>query len=74
MISDPRGTIARSIAAGKSNPQIFEDLYLAAFSRRPRLDEMAAMKAHLRKQPQRRPALEDILWALFNHKEFIFIH
>ncbi len=63
------------------------ELYLNAFSREPRPDELQAARAHLEKKRGRaaadeklseaqaeREAFEDILWALVNTKEFLFNH
>ena len=62
------------------------ELYLAAFSREPRTDELSVAEAYLarpRLDPQgkpldpvraRRQAYEDLLWAIINTKEFLYNH
>jgi hypothetical protein len=72
LVSAPDNRLSRLLAAGKSDRQILEELYLAALSRLPRDAELEATLAILRKAPDRRKALEDVLWALLNAKEFLF--
>ena len=58
--------------------EIVERLYLATLSRRPQPDELRAALQPLDeggdKAEGRRGAFEDLLWALFNSKEFLFQH
>lgn len=54
-----------------------KQLYLAAFSRTPLPDELAAAEAHVARaqtDDARKQAFEDIVWALVNTKEFLFNH
>ena len=62
------------IAAKKSDDEIITTLYLAALSRKPVAEEMAAAKKHIASSKVRREALEDIGWAILNSKEFLFQH
>jgi len=66
----PQNRIGRLIAAGKSDAEIVSDLYLATVSREPRSPELDKSLAYLAGR-ERRPALEDVLWALLNSKEFL---
>ena len=68
------GRIAQMIAAGKSDDEIITTLYLAAVSRPPVPEELAASKQHIAAQSDRRMALEDVGWAVLNSKEFLFQH
>jgi hypothetical protein len=68
------GRIAQMIAAGKSDDEIITTLYLAAVSRPPVAEELAASKQHIAGQTDRRMALEDVGWAVLNSKEFLFQH
>ncbi len=58
--------------------QIVERLYLAALSREPQPDEVEAAVGPLARSgagsEDRRRTFEDLLWALFNSKEFLFQH
>ncbi len=48
------------------------ELYLWAFARAPRSDELELVLAHVNRKANKREAYEDVLWALFNTKEFLF--
>ena len=52
------------------------ELYLAAFAREPQSHELAAAEEYLAKHrgDGQRAALEDLLWALINTKEFLYNH
>jgi hypothetical protein len=63
--------LGKLLAAGKSDGEIVEDLYLAALSRPPSERERAAAEALLRRGQDRRAALEDLAWGLLNAKEFL---
>jgi hypothetical protein len=68
---------AQRLAADKSRPDAekIRELYLLAFARPPRAEEMAIALKHVEKfasEPRR--AYEDIVWALMNTKEFLFTH
>lgn len=64
----------QQIAAEKTNEQIIEDLYIAAFSRNPLPEEMQTLVAYIAETPDRKVALEDIYWSVLNSKEFVFTH
>jgi len=72
-------------AAGPPEPKI-KELYLSAFSREPRPDEMKATLSYLAEprlnlagqpvdaQKAIRDNFQDLIWALMNTKEFLFNH
>jgi len=64
--------VGRLIAKRLDDAAIIEELYLAALARPPTAQELADMKAHVGSEPDRRKALEDVLWALLNSKGFLF--
>jgi hypothetical protein len=74
-VSSPtgRGTV---LAANKelSTEQKVRELFLLAYSRPPTQRQLEVALGQLAKSKDEKEALEDILWALLNTKEFIFNH
>lgn len=80
------GRAARLAAADVSDEDKISELYLAAFSRKPRPEEMATAIAYLNepltdaagkpiaKSTAARGNFQDLIWALMNSKEFLFNH
>jgi hypothetical protein len=68
------GRVARLVKAKKPTPEIVEELYLSAYSRRPTREEMDKAVAYVGRQTDRQQALEDVLWVILNSKEFMFNH
>jgi hypothetical protein len=68
------GRLARLVKEKKTTPEIVEELYLTAYARRPTQAELDKTIAYVGRQPDRRQALEDILWVILNSKEFMFNH
>jgi hypothetical protein len=73
-LRDGNSRIAQLIGQNKPDAEIIETLYLAAVSRKPNSEELAAATAHIASSPDRKLALEDIGWAILNTKEFLFQH
>jgi uncharacterized protein DUF1549/uncharacterized protein DUF1553 len=70
-----RGTARRLSESKKSPSEIVEELFLATLSRRPRARERELLLgAFTEEGVERRTAVEDVLWALLNTKEFIYNH
>lgn len=69
------GRARRLAASSKSNAEVIDELFLAAYSRRPTAKEQAAATALFDKaKDDRSQAAEDLLWALINTTEFVFNH
>jgi hypothetical protein len=70
------GGRAKKLAESKMDePAIIEELYTAAFSRRPTEKELTiAQKAFKAEGATRKTAIEDIMWAMINSAEFVFNH
>jgi Protein of unknown function (DUF1553)/Protein of unknown function (DUF1549) len=69
-LSAPDNRLGRLLAGGKSNREIVEAFYLAALNRFPEPQELNAACA-MERSPNRRAALEDVVWGLVNAKEFL---
>ena len=66
--------IGRLLAAVTAKGEIVEELYLAALCRSPTPAERETFVARVEQASDPRSALEDVLWALLNSKEFLFNH
>ncbi len=49
------------------------EIYYWAYSRPPREDEMKFVLSHITENDNKQQAYEDLLWAIFNTKEFLFV-
>ncbi len=59
----------------RSNDQKINELYLRAFSRQPNPQEIETALNYLEKKKDKpKEALEDLIWAILNSKEFLFNH
>jgi hypothetical protein len=68
------GRIARLLKEKKPTSEIIEDLYLTAYARHPTVAELQRITNLVERQKDQRQALEDVLWAIINTKEFMFNH
>jgi hypothetical protein len=71
MLRAPDNRLGKLLEAGKSDAEIVEVLYLTALCRAPTAKEREGALGLVRKAPERRAGLEDLLWALVNSKEFL---
>lgn len=69
-VSAPDNRLGKLLKAGKSNAEIIEELFLASLCRAPTAAEAQALTRRVQRATDRREALEDILWAMLNSKEF----
>ncbi len=60
--------------AGQTPAQVVESIYIACLSRKPSPEEMTKLEALLAAEPNARIAVDDILWAVLNSREFLFNH
>ena len=54
--------------------EIIRDFYFAAYCRSPNAEELKTALDHIAATEDSRQALEDLVWALLNSKEFLFQH
>ena len=71
-IASKDNRIGKLIAAGKTDAQILEDVYLATLGRYPTAREKMIALLDIDLSKDRRLAWEDVQWALLNQKEFLF--
>ena len=73
-IADGKGRIAKLLEAKKPHEEIVADVYLATLSRRPSAAELESSKTFLASSPTPKEFYEDLLWALINSKQFLFVN
>jgi hypothetical protein len=73
-ISNPKGRVAKLLAAKKSPAEIIDELYLATLCRRPHAEERSTCEKMLASNPDKKAFYEDLLWSLINTKYFLFVH
>jgi hypothetical protein len=67
--------LAERLAADKrSTEERIGELWLAVMSRPPRADEVAKAAAYLGDDAGKPALWRDLLWALLNTKEFMYVH
>ena len=73
-VASKDGRAARLAASEQSPEEIVDELYLLMYSRFPREDERSTcLELFAREGVSRREATQDIVWALINTPEFVFI-
>jgi hypothetical protein len=72
LLSGKENRVSRLLLAGKSNREILEELFWTALTRAPTAEELQVLLSGLDATPDRRAALEDVLWGLLNSKDFVF--
>ncbi len=73
-ISAGNGRVALALQAKKPVPQMIEEFYLAALSRRPTEKEATAATKLVTAAPSVKEGAEDLMWSLLNMREFLFNH
>jgi len=73
-IHDRQGT-ARKLAGARRMPrEIIDELYLSTLARYPNEQERALMLRFFTNAGDQQTAVEDVLWALLNTREFVYNH
>jgi hypothetical protein len=74
-LRDDQGRAANLAASALAPDQIVEELFLATLSRLPSTPERELLQKSIGPPgSDRRAAVEDALWTLLNHREFLFQH
>jgi hypothetical protein len=71
MLTNPNNRLGKLMQAGRKDPEILAELYLAALCRYPTAEEHQALLRYVGEAADRRKAWEDVLWAILNSKEFL---
>ena len=73
-VANKNGRVGKLVTAKTTHKAIVEELYLATLGRRPSPEEQAACGEFLAASPSPKECYEDLLWALLNSKQFLFVH
>jgi hypothetical protein len=68
------GRVERLAAPEVTPTHAVEELWLAAYSRKPTDQERQFTETYLANAADKRAALEDVFWSVLNSKEFVFNH
>jgi hypothetical protein len=70
-VSRKDNRVGKLLDAGQSPRTIIEDIYWSALTRAPSAAELNQHERHVNRAKDKRAALEDVLWAVLNAKEFV---
>ena len=74
LVTKDGGSADRFSQSDQSDREIIDEIYLAIYSRFPTIQERGVAVAFMAGLPeQRRQAIEDLMWALMNTPEFVFL-
>lgn len=73
-LNSPVGRVHRLLQSTLENREIVEELFLAAYARKPTDAELRSVLGYFDKRPDRESAVLDIAWALINSNEFLMQH
>lgn len=73
-VHSDQGRAGRLAATALSADEVLDELFLATLCRGPKDEERRLLGQRLTQAGSRRAAIEDILWLLLNHPEFLFQH
>ena len=73
-IADKQGLIAKLLAEKREPTEVISQLYLAALCRQPTPAEVDNGVQYLSQSPSPDEFYQDLLWALMNTKQFLFVH
>jgi len=73
-LSDKKGRSAKLVKSEADDAAVIRELYLVTFSRPPTEEELERARSIIEGADDRRAAIEDLMWALLNSREFLFNH
>jgi len=73
-IADGNGRVAKFFKEKKPTADMIDELYAAALSRPATVAEKKRITEYIEKAENKQRAVEDVLWALLNTREFMFNH
>ncbi len=71
MLRKSDNRIGKLLDRGATDPEMLDELYLAALSRYPNENEKSKLFEYVKSKESRRAAWEDVAWGIVNAKEFL---
>lgn len=71
-IANPRGLIARRVAAGAKPKELVRDIYLSVLCRYPTAEEEKKADTYMAEVKSPADSAQDLMWALINSPAFLF--
>jgi hypothetical protein len=66
--------LQQMLDANKPLAEIVETIYIACLARKPTAEESQKLDALVAAEPNKRAAVDDVMWAVLNSREFLFNH
>ena len=73
-ITDKNGRIAKLLATDRSDEDLIAEVYRVTLCRSPNGEEVTNALEFLKEASSRTEFFEDLLWALLNNKQFLFVY
>ena len=73
-IADGNGRVAKMVKDKRATGDMIEELYLTALGRAPNAAEKKRLGDYINRAKDKQRAVEDVLWAILNTREFMFNH
>ncbi len=74
-VTAPNSRVAQLLAKHPTDDPLIEDLYLWSLCRRPTAKEIEVAKLHVQSYgTDRTSAIQDLMWAIFNSRDFVLVH
>ncbi|HUQ92264.1 MAG TPA: DUF1553 domain-containing protein [Bryobacteraceae bacterium] len=73
-IHSPESRLQKLLGSGKSDRDIVEEFYLAAFGRLPEREELEGIEKLIAERKNREEAFQDLVWAMLGSREFAENH
>jgi hypothetical protein len=73
-LADKAGRVMKLIEAKTPHDELVTELYVAALCRLPAEPELELSRELLKQSPNPAECYQDLLWALVNSKQFLFVH
>jgi hypothetical protein len=71
LLGDGQNSVAQAMNSDQSTDEFLSELYWSALTREVTTSERESLRAYVDAQPDRRAALQDVVWAVLNSNEFL---